>query len=304
MIRYPGASPVSRAGTLLRELWRLGTGDVAYVRISMGALALALAIRPLRGYEVAYWHSTWQESLRAKVLNRRDRLFAFLVGRVEHFVTFPATLATFYRDWFGVPADAVRLVPNNVDIGDEEPFPWPHEDGASGNRPRLLFVGRLSERKGGHDLGAIGEEVARRFPGVEIVVAGDGPWRERLEGGPGLTLLGSIENRRVLSLIRQADVVLQPSVSEGCSRVLQESMTLGTPIVFYDIPPSVEVAGHAVADALAVPTADVRALVDRVEAVLAMTTGERASLSATLRRRGDAYTSGAVAESLLVQLGL
>lgn len=301
MVQYPGASWRSRCWVVFTELWRLRRGDIVYARISMGALALALLLRRPRRYQVAFWHSTWQEGLRAKVLTRKDRVFAQLARRVDHFVTYPASLAEFYGDWYGVPNDAVRLVPNNVDMTEEEPMEWP---ATAGDGPRLLFVGRLSERKGAHHLPTIGAEVARRLPGSAVVVAGDGPLRADAEGCAGLLLLGAVSNRSVVSLMRQADVVLQPSVAEGCSRVLQEAMALGTPVVFYDIPPSVDVAGGPVAAALAVPTGDTVALVERVQEVLDMTPEKRASLSALLQRRAEAYTNAAVAQSLQVELGL
>jgi glycosyltransferase involved in cell wall biosynthesis len=69
----------------------------------------------------------------------------------------------------------------------------------------VLAVGRLVEKKGFRDLA----EAARALPDVRIVIAGDGPLRDELEG---VELLGAVPHGRVRELLEQADLVCMPCV--------------------------------------------------------------------------------------------
>lgn len=102
----------------------------------------------------------------------------------------------------------------------------------TGRGRTILCVGALSRRKG-H---AVLLEACARVPGARLVLAGDGPERERLEAraaelGADVTFLGAVGHDRVAGLYAEADVFCLPSFAEGVPTVLMEAMAMEVPVV-------------------------------------------------------------------------
>jgi glycosyltransferase involved in cell wall biosynthesis len=96
-------------------------------------------------------------------------------------------------------------------------------------RPRVLFVGRLVEKKGIN----LVMEVARRADDLQFVLAGPGS----LQDVPtNVQLLGELSPGRVASLYRAADVFLLPSRGEGFPLSAQEALASGLPVILGDDP--------------------------------------------------------------------
>jgi len=105
------------------------------------------------------------------------------------------------------------------------------------NRPfRVITVGRLIAIKG-LDL-AIRAFAAADLPtDAELVLIGDGPWRERLESltdqldmSHRIEFRGTVDRTEVLNAFRESDVLLFPSF-EGAGMVVMEAMACGLPVV-------------------------------------------------------------------------
>jgi glycosyltransferase involved in cell wall biosynthesis/phosphoheptose isomerase len=111
-----------------------------------------------------------------------------------------------------------------------------------GDLRRLLYVGRLVQRKGvGNVISAL-----PRMPGVELVVAG-GPERARLERDPEarrllelarehgvadrVTMRGRVERERLPALMRSADAVVSAPWYEPFGIVPLEAMACGVPVI-------------------------------------------------------------------------
>jgi phosphatidylinositol alpha-1,6-mannosyltransferase len=104
-------------------------------------------------------------------------------------------------------------------------------------RPRALIVGRMAagERYKGHDqLIDAWPEVARRVPGAELVIAGDGDDRPRLEArahasaaGGNTRFTGFVEGAALARLYDEASVFVLPSRGEGFGLVYLEAMAHG-----------------------------------------------------------------------------
>ncbi|MDQ1633868.1 MAG: hypothetical protein QOJ32_677, partial [Frankiaceae bacterium] len=98
------------------------------------------------------------------------------------------------------------------------------ELGVSADEQLVLAVARLNRQKGLDVLQTAAEQLGT---GVRVVVAGDGPERDRL--GPPLHLLGARDD--VADLLAAADVVVLPSRWEGSPLAAHEALLAGKPLV-------------------------------------------------------------------------
>ncbi len=104
--------------------------------------------------------------------------------------------------------------------------------------PRILCVGRLVAGKGFDLVIDAYPAVAARFPGVELVIAGDGPERGGLEkrAGGKARFTGWVEPGEVAGLINTATVVVVPSrETESFGLVAVQAGQMGRPVVASDL---------------------------------------------------------------------
>ncbi len=148
-------------------------------------------------------------------------------------------------DYFDLPADHVRELPNMLDSARLDRLAaTPQATGdANRSRFRILTVGRIDEHKGHRDLlEAVRILVQdRNRPQILWQIIGDGPNRvplleevQRLKLGPHVEWLGVMTNP--YPCYRAADVFCLPSLTEGSPNVLLEALALGTPVVSTDCP--------------------------------------------------------------------
>jgi glycogen(starch) synthase len=132
----------------------------------------------------------------------------------------------------GVAANRIRVIPSGVN---PSLFDQVRPDElADVPRPRVLFVGRLHQQKGADN--AI--RALPWLPHVQLVIAGDGPERTRLEGltrhlgvSGRVSFLGFVPHDRVAGLLPAADAVVLPSRYEELGTALVEAMAAGTPVI-------------------------------------------------------------------------
>lgn len=170
------------------------------------------------------------------------------------------------------PGCVTRVVPMGVDItalltgvGERTP-----------QQGRLLFVGRLADKKG---VDVLLEAVALIEEPCSLTIVGDGPERELLEakmhqlGLGDVRFLGHCTTTQVCSEYARASVVVIPSRTgrggdrDGTPVVLMEAMALGIPVVASDLGGIGELMTDGV-DAVLVPEGDARALAAGISAVL------------------------------------
>ncbi len=177
-----------------------------------------------------------------------------------------------------------RIVPNGVDVArfaDAEPADL-------GPGRKLLFVGRLDERKGFPVAIEAFERLAADRADLHLVVVGDGPQRDAVDRLPTMlrarvTMLGAVPNEELPPIHAACDLYLGPSTGgESFGIVLVEAMAAGLPIVASDTPGYDEV----VTDdrmGLLVPPRDPAALAAAAARVL-----DDADLAGRLRAAGPA----------------
>ncbi len=152
-----------------------------------------------------------------------------------------------------------------------------HDDGRVG---RLLFVGRLIERKGlPYLIEAVGQLVPRRS--VHLDVVGDGSLKAEwtaLAAERGLseyvTFHGRVDDRALAVLYAECDVFVLPSIvdthgdTEGLGVVLLEAMSCRKPVVASNVGGITDIVRDG-ETGLLVPQRDATALAAAVERLLA-----------------------------------
>ncbi|WP_258177684.1 glycosyltransferase family 4 protein, partial [Streptomyces solincola] len=129
----------------------------------------------------------------------------------------------------GVPGDRIRIVPNGV-----------HEPPARAPRatePVFTVLGRLVDYKRVDLLLRLWERV-RPVTGGRLVIAGDGPERQRLErtAGPGVEFAGHVSEDAKHRLLAASWLLLHPAAVEGWGLVVTEAATHATPTLAFDVP--------------------------------------------------------------------
>lgn len=153
-------------------------------------------------------------------------------SRVGRFVAVSHSVArTLERS--GVRARKIVVIPNAVDTEALERLAdSPLPDGLPDGSPLIVCAARLEPVKGVEYL----IRAAASIPGGSIVVVGDGSERPGLESlatelgvSARVTFLNSVPH--LAPLLRRADVVVLPSLSEGLPLVVLEAMALARPVV-------------------------------------------------------------------------
>lgn len=96
---------------------------------------------------------------------------------------------------------------------------------------RIVFVGRLDERKRPDRAIEVFNEVQRIHPDATITLIGEGPLRSRIPNDAGVTVLERLNDDELDAAYRGADVLLVTSDYEIGPLVIPEAMARGTPFV-------------------------------------------------------------------------
>jgi len=130
---------------------------------------------------------------------------------------------------------------------------------------KLLFVGRLDERKGFPVAVDAFGRLGASHEDLRLIVAGDGPQRDVVDRLPDadrerVRMLGTVPHAELPAVVAACDLYLGPAVGgESFGVVLVEAIAAGLPVVASDIPGYDEVVRDGV-DGLLVPPRDPAAL--------------------------------------------
>lgn len=150
--------------------------------------------------------------------------------RFDKMLAVSPAAAEFAQDGFGLKTD---ISPNVIDLGRFK------NSTKKGDGRRIVFLGRLVERKGCLELLKAFSRLAERMSDVELVIGGDGPLRSRLESfvsehglDERVSFLGYIDEASKPGLLGGADIACFPSLyGESFGIVLIEAMAAGAGIV-------------------------------------------------------------------------
>jgi glycosyltransferase involved in cell wall biosynthesis len=161
-----------------------------------------VAARAQKPYVVQVWGTD------VELARRVPRLARTVLRGARLTIAASTSLAESARE---LGARDVRVIPSGVDI--------PADVGSEAEPPEVLYAGRLSAEKGVLEL----VEAAR---GMKLVVAGDGPLRERVRGARGF-----VPHDELQRLYARAAVVACPSRREGFGVACLEAMAHARPVV-------------------------------------------------------------------------
>ncbi|MEZ6121932.1 MAG: glycosyltransferase [Planctomycetaceae bacterium] len=188
------------------------------------------------------WKSSWQLSV--------DR---WLSRRLDAMTANSNSVSEFYQNIVGIPETQITVIPNGI----PDPRLQPPSATTSlrtelrlPDHAKLIgFVGRLAVQKCLTDLMWSYQLLRQAVPDVYLVLAGDGPERDRLAElacsfgcRDRVFFLGHRPDAQ--EIISQLNVFCLPSSFEGMSNSLMEAMVCGVPVVVSDIGPNLELVSN------------------------------------------------------------
>jgi glycosyltransferase involved in cell wall biosynthesis len=260
-------------------------------------MVVALAMRkPL----LVRYGGSWANTVRTTLANRATRwlMRRFAGGR-------NVMLAT--GEGMSAPAPGMRWIFSTALSCGELQEITPRLDRGLASPPRLIYAGRLSPEKGVADLvRAHARLTGEGFAPLPLVtVAGDGPERARLEAlvaelgcGDRVHFVGQLDRPSLSRYMSQADVCVQPSLSEGFSKAWLDAFAHALPVLSSDVGAARAVIGENGERGWLVPPGDVSALTRALRAVLT----EPIAWS-SLRARCCAYVEGRTLEEWAKRIG-
>jgi len=116
-------------------------------------------------------------------------------------------------------------------------------NGKRASKPTILYLGRLRKYKRVDLLLYSFSEIKRKVPSSQLIIAGDGQDRARLEYiaraekvDGNVVFKGLVSEDEKVSLLRQAWVLAFPSLIEEWGLVAMEAAACGTPTVGFNVP--------------------------------------------------------------------
>jgi glycosyltransferase involved in cell wall biosynthesis len=114
----------------------------------------------------------------------------------------------------------IQVVPNGVEIRSRMDL----------EGEKLLYVGRLTRKKGIEYL----ISAVKLVGDADLLIVGDGPDRDRLEKmalGLRVEFVGRASPERICQYLKQAKILILPSLYEGLPNVILEAMAVGVPVI-------------------------------------------------------------------------
>lgn len=221
-----------------------------------------------------------------------------------HVIAVSEYVKSFVVEELGMPEEVVSVVLHGID-------PRFFEDSAEGPLPAevvgpfLLLVGNLFPVKNQVTAVRAFGGIAAEFPDLRLVLAGRNDTSyaaevraeaQRLEVAERVVFTGFVEIPQLVSLYRRSELLLMPSLTEGCPVTLLEAMACGTAVAAAARGGIPEVGGDAVS--LLPSPVDADAWAGRVRDLL-RDVERRAGLRSRAAARATAFTWPAAADETL-----
>ena len=187
---------------------------------------------------VATFHAKLPETMMSRTISKVVTPYTKSVLKYVHELTAVSEAAADYV--CSMTDRSVAIVPNGVDLSFYKP---PARRSDSRTSKTVFYVGRLEPRKGVKYLLHAFKLLQENQPKVKLIIAGDGPDREKLESLvidlelTGVQFVGYITNEEKLRYLQTADLFCAPALhGESFGIVLLEAMACGLVTVAGDNP--------------------------------------------------------------------
>jgi phosphatidylinositol alpha-mannosyltransferase len=190
-----------------------------------------------KSVNIATFHSKVPESLASRSFTKA--MTPYLRSVMKYIDVYTAVSDSGAEYVAGMTSESITIIPNGIDVKKYNkiiPKKQLHED-----EPTILFIGRLEGRKGVKHLLAAFRIFMQNNPHAQLIIAGDGPDREKLEllaedlKIHNVEFLGHVSDEVKLELLAKADLLCSPALfGESFGIVLLEAMASGTVCVAGD----------------------------------------------------------------------
>lgn len=136
---------------------------------------------------------------------------------------------------FGVPAEKIKTIANGIDVKAferAEPLPLLNAEGST----VVGVVARLDLQKGFEYLLQAARELCKTFPGLKIVIVGEGPDRDKIESmiqqyGLQSSVMLAGQQSNMPGVYAAMDIFVLPSLNEGLPMTVLEAMAASKPVI-------------------------------------------------------------------------
>ncbi len=178
---------------------------------------------------IATFHSKIPETMMSRTVIKVVTPYLKSVMRYLHELTAVSDSGAEYAA--GLTDKSIAIIPNGIDLAKYQKSHVRKKD----DDKTILYIGRLEGRKGVKYLLQAYQLLVQGNPDVKLIIAGDGPDREKLElladdlKLKNISFLGFVSEELKLELLRKTDLFCSPAVfGESFGIVLLESMATGT----------------------------------------------------------------------------
>jgi len=222
----------------------------------------ALAMKNISGKKILSLHGVFSQQI--------DQLHGTTTGNMskkyeQNALTWADAITVISKEAFDYYTNLgykVFQVPNAIDITSltsDEDKRYPKQ---------IIFAGRLSHEKGIETL----IEIGKKLPSdIDLIILGTGPEKQKIQNFvknyKNIHFLGYQTKENTISLIRGSDILIQPSIKEGISSTILESMACKTVVVASNVGGNKELIKNNFNGILFEPNT-IEFIVDKIETLL------------------------------------
>ena len=225
----------TRAISDLRNYCRANEIDILCTHDYRTTVLGCMAARRIRTRWLAFSRGFTQDNLKVRLYHAIDK---FLIRQANHIVAVSHSQKDKLRRLW-IREKNISVVHNAIDPDSFAAIPPVDLRTRFGFEPDTFVCisgGRFSREKGQAHLVEAAWSAIARNPRLRFVLFGDGPDWQRMRGrAETLGLVGKVLcpgfERNLLGCMKGADMLINPSLSEGLPNIVLEAMALGVPVV-------------------------------------------------------------------------